>query len=54
MGGRIEGSGSMGVDVSGNGTVTLSGEVKVEGFETGMKVTKGSVMVTKGSITGQN
>ncbi|MGL2349640.1 hypothetical protein ACOWKN_06080, partial [Helicobacter pylori] len=52
----IQGSGGTGtgVEMSGNGTVTLSGGVKVMGFETGMKVT-GSGMrntVTGGVIQG--
>ncbi|MGL2349522.1 right-handed parallel beta-helix repeat-containing protein [Helicobacter pylori] len=52
MGGEIKGKGgvgSVGVDVSTSETVTLSGGVKVEGFETGMKVTKGTLKVDGGS-----
>ncbi|OPB29065.1 hypothetical protein BWD121_000700 [Bartonella sp. WD12.1] len=54
MGGKIQGHGNesgqgVGVDMAGeNGTVTLT-SVGVEGFETGVKVSKGKVMISGAS-----
>ncbi|OPB29085.1 hypothetical protein BWD121_000900 [Bartonella sp. WD12.1] len=50
MGGKIEGKGDgsgqgIGVDMAGDGTVTLT-SVGVEGFETGVKVSKGKVTIS--------
>ncbi|EJF91798.1 hypothetical protein ME3_00021, partial [Bartonella melophagi K-2C] len=58
VGGEIKGKGgvgSVGVELTGSGEVTLNGGVKVEGFETGLKVTSGSLeglKVMGGTIQG--